>query len=412
MATNWSSSSGFGGGIGAGRYAQSGGGGGGGYSGSGSGLGSSVGQGLGSESDVLNRVRQAIFRNTVPYSQTSAGQAAASFGAGSTYNPPAPPGGNAITDFVSGDHKNFAGDPRTPTTVGTIAGNAVGQDMVGQSYMDMLAAQYGPQLNAAAAQPAYLQAMFDLQREGRGLDRAGLISNAGFDRQELALKGQGITADRASNALKMAGYGLDRQDNSSERDYISRLRELSGALNTNTANRISFEGQDKARDIKSEYLTGGTSFSPGQRYDIGTNYLRTINDLQNQEYGYQKEVAGFDRREQGLDIADQKIGLSEQELGIANQRLDLMAGQLGIDRARLEDSLQRGLAQLGLADRISAAELSYGISQAGGEFGQLLSKLFSDALALGVERGDWIRANFPNTPTYDTPTQNSTMKVM
>jgi hypothetical protein len=415
MATNWSSSSGFGGGIGAGRYAQ----GGGGSSGTGSGLGASVGQGLGSGSsytDVVNKLRGTIFGNSGSFvGQDMTNQQGS---VSSAYSPPSAPKSYYVPpdnrQEVQGFRDRLADPLATADTMDWSTGRPIPTGSAGTgSYMDMLAAQYGPQLNAAAAEPARLQAMFDLQREGRGLDRSGLVSGAGFDRQELGLKSRGIGLDRDSNALKAQGYGLDRKDNESERDYIGRLRELSAGLNTNTANRISFEGQDKARDIKSEYLTGGTSFAPGQRYDIGTNYLRTINDLQNQEFGYQKEVAGFDRREQGLDVADQKIGLSESELGIANQRLDLMAGQLGIDRSRLEDSLQRGLAQLGLSDRISAAELSYALTQAAGDYAKVLSGLASDALALGVEPGDWLQAGMGgNLPTYSNPTQNSTTKVM
>ena len=401
MATNWSNSSGFGGGLGGSRLssprAQS--------SGTGSGLGGDIGQGLGSGSsyqDVLNRVRGSIFGSSAPSPQYKSMTPAEALSPERDPNPTAPM------------YKNFAGDTRPPpTTFGSNAGAATGQQMVTQSYADLLASQYGPQLAAAAAYPDYLTGHAGLQDQMRGLQRAGLIANSSFDRQSLDLKSRGIGLDRNSNALKMAGFGLDRQDNSNERGYITRLRELAGLDNTNSANRISFEGQDKARDIKSGYLTGGTSFAPGHTYDQGANYLRTLNDLNTQEYGYQRDLAGFDRKEQGLDTSDARIGLSEQELGIANQRLDLMAGQLGIDRSRLEDSLSRGLAELGLQGQISAAELAYQITNSSGEYGQLLSKLFSDALALGVPPGDWLNFGTGNQTTYPADSNmNSSMKVM
>jgi hypothetical protein len=191
----------------------------------------------------------------------------------------------------------------------------------------------------SAIQRSVLDARNGIDERGLGLRREDLTANASFDRQRLGLKLQDLGIDRQGNALKLAGLGIDRKDNTSERGYITRLRELAGLSNTNASNRISFEGQDKARSIKSNYITGGTTFSPGHTYDQGANYLRTLSDLESQDLGYKKEVAGFDRRDEGLNLSDERIGLSEQEVGLANQKLDILASNLGIDRAQLEDGL-------------------------------------------------------------------------
>jgi hypothetical protein len=121
----------------------------------------------------------------------------------------------------------------------------------------------------SAIQRSVLDARNGIDERGLGLRREDLTANASFDRQRLGLKLQDLGIDRQGNALKLAGLGIDRKDNTSERGYITRLRELAGLSNTNASNRISFEGQDKARSIKSNYITGGTTFSPGPHLRSG-----------------------------------------------------------------------------------------------------------------------------------------------
>jgi hypothetical protein len=108
-------------------------------------------------------------------------------------------------------------------------------------------------------------------------------------------------------------------------------------------------------------------------------------------------VAGFDRRDEGLNLSDERIGLSEQEVGLANQRLDLMAGQLGIDRAQLEDGLTRGLKQLGLEGEINALELLSAQSRLTGEEAGIVGQIISDALAFGMQPGDLMQGFAGNT---------------
>ena len=280
--------------------------------------------------------------------------------------------------------KNYAGD----------------HSSVGYSLSDLfntIAGQYQPQRDDIGVQRSTLDKRAGIDERGLGLRRGELTSNASFDRQRLGLKLQDLGIDRQGNALKLAGLGIDRKDNTSERGYITRLRELAGLSNTNASNRISFEGQDKARGIKSNYITGGTTFSPGHTYDQGANYLRTLSDLESQDLGYRKEVAGFDRRDEGLNLSDERIGLSEQEVGLANQRLDILASNLGIDRSQLEDNLNRGLKQMGLEGEINALELISAQSRLTGEEAGLVGQMISDLLAFSTEPGDLMQAFNGNT---------------
>lgn len=402
MATNWSSSSGFGGGLGGGRlgnpYAR-------GNSNQqstppspGSGVGSWAGTSLSNPDRNYRGSLNDFSSNLQPIDAGRMGPSPMYKNVGQ-YTPPTQHGTISGPARQGDPLANFP-TPGDPYGVGAGVGAATGFDIAGKSYMDLIASQYQPQLAAAAAYPDYLTGMAGLQSQQRDLQRQGLISDAGFDQSSIALKLRGVGLDRDSNALKMAGYGLDRQDNSAERGLVARLRELAGLDNTNRANRISFEGQDQARQIRSGYTTGGTLFSPGHTYDQGANYLRTLNDLNAQEYGYQKELAGFDRRDQSLDTADARIGLSEQELGIANQRLDLMASQLGIDSQRLQSALDRGLAQLGLEGKISAAELAFAITNAKGDQAKIVAQIVSDALAMGMPPGDWLNWGTGGSTTY------------
>ena len=389
MATNWSSSSGFGGGLGGSNLGRASGGGGRGgnrYAG-GAGIPSEGGK----WDDVANPLRPT---DRVPFQ------------------------GNAITEYVNqqtqvpqrgGYRKNAApydemmrtweDSANTSSSAFDSQGNRIGASAAhgGWALGDLLAGQYQPQRDDIGIQRSILDKRAGVDERGLGLRREDLTANAGFDRQRLGLKLQDLGIDRQGNALKLAGLGIDRKDNTSERGYITRLRELAGLSNTNASNRISFEGQDKARAIKSGYITGGTTFSPGHTYDQGANYLRTLSDLESQDLGYKKEVAGFDRRDEGLNLSDERIGLSEQEVGLANQRLDLMAGQLGIDRAQLEDGLTRGLKQLGLEGEINALELLSAQSRLTGEEAGLVGQIISDALAFGLQPGDLMQGFAGNT---------------
>lgn len=324
---------------------------------------------------------------------------------------------NAVTDFVKqqmvvpqrgGYNKNAAPyeeyrDWEDSAALSDSAfdsqGNRIGASAAhgGWALGDLLAGQYQPQRDDIGIQRSVLDKRAGIDERGLGLRREDLTANASFDRQRLGLKLQDLGIDRQGNALKLAGLGIDRKDNTSERGYITRLRELAGLSNTNASNRISFEGQDKARAIKSGYITGGTTFSPGHTYDQGANYLRTLSDLESQDLGYRKEVAGFDRRDEGLNLSDERIGLSEQEVGLANQRLDIMSSQLGIDRAQLEDGLNRGLAQLGLEGEINALELLSAQSRLTGEEASLVGQIISDALAFGMQPGDLMQGFNGNT---------------
>ncbi len=295
------------------------------------------------------------------------------------------------------NYRERLADPLAVAETRTYGGNNTSPGYSMSDLFAFVANQYEPQRNDLAMQHRYLDARAGIDSRGLGLRREDLTANAGFDRQRLGLKLQDLGIDRQGNALKLAGLGIDRRDNTSERGYITRLRELAGLDNTNTANRISFEGQDKARGIKSNYITGGTTFSPGHTYDQGANYLRTLNDLESQDLGYKKEVAGFDRRDEGLNLSDERIGLSEQEVGLANQRLDLMAGQLGIDRAQLEDGLNRGLKQLGLEGEVNALELLSAQSRLTGEEAGIVGQIISDALAFGMQPGDLMQGFAGNT---------------
>lgn len=380
MATNWSSSSGFGGGLGGSNLA-------------------SGGQGQGN-------------KNTSPWSNAPTYGSTGPNGTPNLQNPATKPRPSGLSDAIASEmqrqrmerspniYERGRGVARSWEDSAALSdsafdsqGNRIGASAAhgGWALGDLLAGQYQPQRDDIGIQRSILDKRAGIDERGLGLRREDLSANASFDRQRLGLKLQDLGIDRQGNALKLAGLGIDRKDNTSERGYITRLRELAGLSNTNASNRISFEGQDKARGIKSNYITGGTTFSPGHTYDQGANYLRTLSDLESQDLGYKEQVAGFDRRDEGLNFSDERIGLSEQEVGLANQRLDIMSSQLGIDRSQLEDGLTRGLKQLGLEGEINALELLSAQSRLTGEEAGIVSQIISDALAFGLAPGDMMQ---------------------
>ena len=77
-----------------------------------------------------------------------------------------------------------------------------------------------------------------------------------------------------------------------------------------------------------------------------------------------------------------------------------MASQLGIDSQRLQSALDRGLAQLGLEGKISAAELAFAITNAKGDQAKVVAQIVSDALAMGMTPGDWLNWGTGGSTTY------------
>ena len=258
-----------------------------------------------------------------------------------------------------------------------------------------------PTLNALYAEDAMNRALSGLNSQSRALDARALRGDYSSDMARLGIKSSDLDLDRANNALRLEGLGIDRRENESDREFIGRLRDIASRQFTSDSNRISFEGQDQARQIKSQYLTNGALFAPGHRYEQGANYLRTLNDLEGRRLANEEQMAGFDNREQGTRFKEERIGLSERELGIANQRLDLMAQNLGIDRDTLARNLQIGLERLGLAGQVDAFQLlaqtagtNEQVGQAKMESVNRAIQLLSQAAALGMQPGDLYQSAF------------------
>lgn len=295
-----------------------------------------------------------------------------------------------------------------------LGGTGWGSGVAGEGrYYDPEATQRGHQIGSLADQLSAgtvsalleqrngLSTLADLNNQSRALDERVLRGDYSSDMARLGIRESDLGLDRANNSLRLEGLGIDRRENESDRQYIGRLRDIAARQFSSDSNRISFEGQDQARQIKSKYLTNGTLFAPGHRYDQGANYLRTLNDLENRSLANEEQTAGFDNRELGTRYKDERIGLSEREIGIANQRLDLMAQNLGIDRSTLARNLQVGLERLGLAGKVDAFQL---LAQLGDVDSQITgartdavnqaAQIISQAAALGMEPGDLYQSAF------------------
>lgn len=399
--TNWASNSGFGGTIGAPRLS------GGSGRGTGSGLGSSTGRGADSSpwnvnslmSQVRNRGTQVPGYGTVvpmpdlqANTQTAGyGQTITQGGTGSTVG--------SLDFFTEPDNERGTGTHYSawqfPNGLNNTPRTPMGTAQYTEDFNNLANSLAGPRLNALEMEAGLNQQYGAANASLNALKAAGMRSDTNYDLARLDNRNADLGIDRGLNALKLEGLGIDRRENETERDYIARLRGIAAKQFTSDSNRISFEGQDQARQIKSRFLTGGTLFAPGHRYEQGANYLRTLNDLEGRRLSHDEQNAGFDRRHQQTLFSDQRIGLSEREVGLANQRLDLMANNLGIDRNQMIDTLNRGLEALGIQGQVDALELvarAAGIQAQRGQIGmesaQQAMQMINSALNAGMAPGD------------------------
>jgi len=310
---------------------------------------------------------------------------------------------------------NFTRTTSPGATLGSSAGTDIGTGLMNsyQTAMDVMEATAAAERARSDTEYASILGRIDQSKEGTALKTADLNNNYGFDAATLDNKSSGINLDRASLDIEMQKAGIGRRQNESERDYINRMKDFARSLTDQNRASITFEGQDKARSIKSGYTTGGTLFAPGHRYDQNANALRTAADLNREQIGYDKTIAGLDRDYQSTLYDDERIGLSEADSRIAAQRLDLMANQLGIDRARLTANLENGLAQLGLSGRISVDELvmqamnnRYGASN---DYADILSTVISLAIPMGDLYGAFLPPSVPLYPN-DGGSSGGTLK--
>jgi hypothetical protein len=275
---------------------------------------------------------------------------------------------------------------RSDGGLGSGIGSSVGQDASAQKYAsDMIqynASQAMPGLIDLQRQQADLVAQLGFGQASYGMNTANLrqdyglsMRGIGLDQASLGLNREGIGVDRDRNNLNREGVGLDMVNNQQDRDYINRLRGFLGRDRGDAekdyrdrSGRISFDGQDKARQIKSENVGRGSFFSPFHRLDQGANYLRTLNDLSRNDTSYRREVTGFDRTDAGFDrdfqrseLNDQQarlklrgIDLDDRELGIAERQLGVQAERLGLSADQLRAQLDQGLKRLGMDSMVDA----------------------------------------------------------
>jgi hypothetical protein len=219
-----------------------------------------------------------------------------------------------------------------------------------------------------------------------GLSQQGLNSDYRFnmrgnelDQQSLGLNRESIGVNRDRNQLTREGVYIDKDGNVLDRRYLDSMRGFLGRdrgdaekAYKDTGARLSFEGQQTARGMKSDAVAKGGFFSPGHRQDQSANWLRTLNDLAQNDTSYRREVTGFDRTGAGYDrdydrtfLADRQsdlklrgIDLDDRELGIAERQIDVQAQQLGLRGDQYRAQLEQGLAKLGLDSFVDAFGLS------------------------------------------------------
>lgn len=254
-----------------------------------------------------------------------------------------------------------------------------------QRGLDFFTGLYGPELELLrqqqeqlAGQLGYLGAYDQTQRgllqQRYGLDSAQLgnqQAGIGLQRELLGISGRELDLD-------LAGLGITRGGLNRQLGYYDQLESLANLLLGNQGQgfqlaRVSaMEGADRdLRSANSSATARGAWNAPGigrTRTDIGeilAGQLGNIDvDQRAAELNRMREQAGLEnqrgqtRDELGrVGLDEQRIGLNRERLDVQNRELDLRANQLGIQQDQLRNSLDQGLANLGIDTFMSTQDL-------------------------------------------------------
>jgi hypothetical protein len=202
-----------------------------------------------------------------------------------------------------------------------------------------------------------LRDQHNLTAQSFGAQRQNMHTTAGFDRERFGLDEQSIRNQLQMLGLDRTDVGTDRRGIDADRHLIGLQRGFAGEdrdISTSEAKRV---GKDRKLDINSDYTQRGAWFAPRRRTRQESNEQEMQATIQSANLGYRERIANLDRqateadlREAKLDTLMQRLSLRENDLGIDLQRL-------GLDRRRLEQSLQYGLTMLGFDERMSLDNL-------------------------------------------------------
>lgn len=193
-------------------------------------------------------------------------------------------------------------------------------------YNDFINGQWALNFGMAApifaaydAQEARKREMLGQLGSQYGRRRTNLNREYGFDMRDLGLNERDI--------------GIDRGENQADRDLFNALKGTARESFDNDISQIRSKADQDRLLTDSEYIGRGAWFSPRRKTKQGWIDEGQEQAEKDRQIGFRESILNLDRKLTGTRARDAK--------------LDIMAERVGIDRERLKERLDFGLAQLG-----------------------------------------------------------------
>lgn len=283
---------------------------------------------------------------------------------------------------------------------------------------------YGPQLQGLLGLDSSLAGRIGFLQQNQGTQQNILNTQFGIDSQRLNLQQQlqniarsGNNADAGTlqrqwqlalenNAWANRGFALNQDDIKRQLGTNDLLTNLAGQVYGLGQTQIGQQQTAATQDQMSNATARGAVTSRGNIQQLGRIEDTAANQRKQLEISRQQQRAALDEQRGGL-ISDQKRNeiarqvsdvniRSDQEtykqnqgqIQRANQQLDVQGKALGLDKETLRNTLNQGLARLGVDTFLNVNDLmdqmmSNDLQKAG-----IAQQIFNNALEYGAQFGN------------------------
>lgn len=254
-----------------------------------------------------------------------------------------------------------------------------------QSSLDVFTGVHDPAMQLLNQSSGNIAGQIGMTQIGYQQGVQALNQNAALDQQKLNLGPQYDAVTRQAIARQLAG--LDEQGRLA---FLGLGNQFKGFdLQTLQAQ----QGADRNKiAVRSDATVRGAMSGRG----INRTYGNIAQDLANQltGIGINKEGAIINAQEGDLSRKEQAAKLQDQ-----NKMLDIKAKEYGVDRAKIQASLQQGIAKLGLDQFMDVSQLLDALNSNDMERQAIATQIFRDAMAYS----DMFTVMSPQSPAFTPP---------
>lgn len=235
-----------------------------------------------------------------------------------------------------------------------------------RSIYDQVSAQYAP----------------DMEFQRMLLNSTAQAQNRNFDQRSADANKDYSLGNRYID-LQDKGLGIDRGAANRDIAYYNQMlgnipgyRNLSGRELTNTRGNLAAQGNMERIGINSDATAKGAWFSPMKGVKTYDSLMRQARGEEGAQIGFDRDALGLSEKEAGLK---RSLGNSQDALS----KLDIESQRLGLDREKLKNQLDSGLASLGYDRFVNTSDLLQRMASQNKAEADMAKKIFDEVIGLG-----------------------------